>query len=149
MDFYVGHSLGGFMLQFAMYENKTLQPKGIVILACPGAVSDFVEHYSGLMGLSENFLLNLQNEFIDQVDHPVEYFTTDRFSKALSSRGLIVHDKGDKEAPYFYAEQLHKNWAQSELVTMEGLGHKLKSPVVVERVIQFLEEKDVSFNDVS
>jgi CRISPR/Cas system endoribonuclease Cas6 (RAMP superfamily) len=29
------------------------------------------------------------------------------------------------------------------------LGHKLKSPVVVERVIQFLEEKDVSFNDVS
>ena len=52
---------------------------------------------------------------------------------------LVVHDRGDRAAPYAGAETITWAWAGSRLVTTEGLGHRriLADPQVVTTVVDF------------
>jgi pimeloyl-ACP methyl ester carboxylesterase len=57
----------------------------------------------------------------------------------LETRGLIIHDRSDREVPFLSAQGLHRAWAGSELLATEGLGHRrlLADRAVVERAVRF------------
>lgn len=139
MDFYGGHSLGAFTLLYACYTGTIKETKALLILGCPGNAQDFVDVYQGMLGLSKKTMQLITDRFQSLYQHKPPYFNSARFVERAKFPGLIVHDENDKEAPFHYAETLSKNWSNSSFMVTKGLGHKLRSPEVVKRVIEYLE----------
>lgn len=50
--------------------------------------------------------------------------------------GVIVHGRYDMPCPLRYAWQLHKAWAASEINIVEGAGHSLAEPGILDRLIR-------------
>lgn len=140
MDYHVGHSMGGFAILYTFFRLQDLKPTGIVILASPGNVTEYVDYYRGLLNMNNKSYQLLLQYFQDLFKYDPDLFRSDLFAKKINSRGLIIHDKGDLETSYAHAELLHKSWKHSALHTTEGLGHKLRSDDVVDKVIAFINE---------
>jgi pimeloyl-ACP methyl ester carboxylesterase len=58
----------------------------------------------------------------------------------LKTPGLIVHDRGDEDAPFAEGEELHRAWRGSRFFATTGLGHRrvLKSKEVIAEIVAFL-----------
>ncbi len=50
--------------------------------------------------------------------------------------GIIVHGRYDMPCPLRYAWELHKAWPASELNIVEGAGHSLAEPGILDRLIR-------------
>jgi pimeloyl-ACP methyl ester carboxylesterase len=57
---------------------------------------------------------------------------------------LVVHDTGDRQAPYDDAQHLVATLPDARLVTTEGLGHRriLRDPQVVAEVVDFVRARE-------
>ena len=53
---------------------------------------------------------------------------------------LIIHDKNDPVIPYSDALEIKSSLKNCELFTTNGLGHGLKSKIVIETISKFIEE---------
>lgn len=134
----VSHSLGSFSALHAFHQQPSLPIKKLVLLAPPGQASDFFAFYKQKLTLSERAAALILSEFENQFQNRIEYFSTVKFAGEISIPGLIIHDEGDDEAPYHYAQKINQMMSNSILVTTKGLGHNLKSKEVIEKIIQFL-----------
>ena len=140
MDYIVGHSLGAFMLLYRFFIDKTLTAKKVVMLASPGNAMDFVETFQDMVGLNKRAMKIILAYFEEKYKHP-SYYATERFVEGMEVPGLIIHDKDDKDAPFHYAEKMAASWPNAETYFTKGLGHKLRDPKVVKRVVTFLEKE--------
>lgn len=139
IDFYVGHSLGAFAILYTAYRLENINAKGIVVLACPGSASDFIIEFKNILGLNKRSMNLLYEEFKDRYKRDPSFFDTVNFVKEIDTPGLIIHDIHDTEAPYSYIPDIHKTWKNSQLITTSAYGHKLRSNVVVDHVVNFIE----------
>jgi pimeloyl-ACP methyl ester carboxylesterase len=136
----MSHSIGGFATIYWLFQNKEHPIKNVVIMAAPGEADDFFNFYQATLGLSNRALRIIKNRFVELLDQDPSYFSTASFAKSLSTKSLIIHDKGDKDTAPQYSVALHDNWKESKLILTEGLGHALKSKKLQTEVIQFLLE---------
>ena len=56
--------------------------------------------------------------------------------KIVAIPGVIVHGRYDMPCPLRYAWQLHKAWPASEINIVEGAGHSLAEPGILDRLIR-------------
>ena len=65
----------------------------------------------------------------------------DMSSRIRYSKVLLIHDKADKVLPYANSEAVKEKWHNSELVTLEKIGHyrMLWNEYVVNSIAKFLE----------
>lgn len=136
----ITHSFGGFAVLYAFYQRPEQPVDRLVLTGIPGEVSDFIDFYQGVLGLSQRALKIVLARFQEEVHHPPEFFSAVKFAAGLTVPGLIIHDKEDTDTPYRYAEEIHEVWKNSELITTTGLGHNLKSPEVIAWVLAFVSE---------
>ncbi|MCU0418970.1 MAG: alpha/beta hydrolase [Cyclobacteriaceae bacterium] len=138
VDAIVGHSLGSFAALYALFQNPTLPVRKLVITGTPGEVEEFMHHYRTTLGLSRRALQRIYQHFIGVVGHHPRFYSAARFAESLWLPGLIIHDKGDLDAPYRHAQAIQKNWSHAQLITTRGLGHNLKSAEVIAHVVRFI-----------
>ncbi|WP_236975027.1 alpha/beta hydrolase [Membranihabitans maritimus] len=138
-DFYVGHSLGAFTLLYTLSRKNSLSPKAAVTLASPGNALDFTKGYVRRMRLADSTFDMIKNEFGEVYGHHPSVYHTKEFVNSLSIPGLIVHDKEDKRESYQHALEIHNTWEKAKLITTNGLGHRLRSEEVVNKVVDFIE----------
>jgi pimeloyl-ACP methyl ester carboxylesterase len=136
----VGHSIGGFALLHTYYRLPQLPVDRIVLLAPPGEASDFVRVFQKTLGLSQRTVKLVVDDFARRYQVTPDFFSSRRFATGLKVKGLVVHDEDDQEAPYQYSVALQQAWENARLVTTKGLGHNLKSSVVVKEVVDFIQE---------
>lgn len=134
----VSHSIGSFSALHALHQNPALPVERLLILGSPGKVGDFLHFYKNLLNLSERAARYTKAHFEKALGKPVSFFSATDFAATLSIPGLIIHDKGDAEAPYRYAVSIHEAWKGSSLLTTEGMGHNLRSTEVVQAVSDFI-----------
>ena len=139
MDYAVGHSLGAFTILYYLMEYDSQAFRKVVSLSCPGEANDFVDFYKDALSLSPRAERLIIEEFSSRFRDP-SYYSLERFTENISVKGLYVHDRDDKEVPFHYTEVLEKNWKNANSFYTEGLGHKLRSPEVVSKVVDFLSE---------
>lgn len=137
----VGHSLGSFTALYTFYRLKTLPVKQLVITATPGEVSEFVEFYRQVLGLSSRTINAIRQSFLQIIHNLPEYYSAAKFAAAVDIPGFIIHDAQDDEAPFHHAHAIHKAWANSRIVSTAGLGHNLRSISVVRQVVDFVNEQ--------
>jgi pimeloyl-ACP methyl ester carboxylesterase len=135
-----GHSLGGFALLHALYEERDLPVDRAALLACPGEAVDFISVFKDTLGLSDRTVELIIGHFASRYGVTPAFFSARRFASDLRVRGLIIHYQHDSEAPYRYAVSLQRAWQNSRLITTRALGHNLKSPVIVKTLVDFVDE---------
>jgi hypothetical protein len=95
--------------------------------------------YKKTLNLSDHLVNLIKKHFEKVLQKPVAFYSSVRFAAAVPVHGIIIHDKTDTETPYRYAELINAAWPKSKLITTDGLGHNLKSPELIERVIHFIQ----------
>lgn len=55
---------------------------------------------------------------------------------------LVVHDRGDRDVPYFHGRAVAQAWPDAQLVSTDGLGHRrlLRDPSVVSDIARFMSQ---------
>lgn len=137
----VGHSLGSFSALYMLHQQPDVNVGRAVLMAPPGEANDFISFYQNMLGLNQRTMTLVHEYFMNEFDKPITWFSTARFAESVRIPGLIIHDKQDREAPYHYAERINGVWANSKLITTDGLGHNLKSLEVVKMVTGFLNQQ--------
>lgn len=136
----IGHSLGGMAILYNMYkyeaDNKMVEK--IITLGSPSELSDFMRQFKNILGLSDRMMRLIENHFTEHFQAKFVDFSSPKFAKDISQKGLLIHDELDKIAPYWSSEQVHASWKNSTLVTTKGLGHSMHQDKVREQIVSFL-----------
>lgn len=136
----ISHSIGGFATIFWLYQNQDNHIKKVVVMGAPGEAEDFFNFYKKTLGLTDRTLKILVNEFAMLLGYEPSYFSASIFAKQLKTKGLIIHDKEDKDTSYENSVKLHQHWQNSKLIITEGLGHSLKSEILLNSMVEFVIE---------
>lgn len=139
IDAIISHSFGGFASMYALQKYPHLPVRSITLMGVPGDAVDFVSEVKAKLGLSGRTVSSIKNKFLSEFGHPIEYYTLKRFAEEIQIPGLIIHDKGDQEAPYHHALDLSKSWQNAQLHTTVGLGHKLDSEDIILKTHAFVD----------
>lgn len=138
VDTIISHSVGCFCTLYFCDQNPMLQPRKVVSLASAGRVHDFIYEVKRMLSLTDREVNNLMNHFRTYTGKDPDYFDIENFFSHINTKALIIHDEGDPDTDVKYSRRLHELYDDSELVITQGLGHKLRSKDVLERVVKFV-----------
>ncbi len=136
----ISHSIGGFATIFWLYQNQNNNIKKVVVMGAPGEAKDFFNFYKKTLGLTDKTLKILIDEFAKLLGYEPSYFSASMFAKQLKNKSLIIHDKGDNDTSFENSVKLHQHWENSRLILTEGLGHSLKSNILLNNLVEFVME---------
>ncbi len=143
IDTIVAHSLGGFTALYTLARHPRLPVQKLALLASPGEATEFIRFYQSTLGLSHNTVESVRKHFEKVIGQTFEDFSAPAFAATIRQAGLLIHDAKDRETPHTHSISIHQAWERSELVITHGLGHNLKSPEIVEKVLAFVETTGV------
>lgn len=134
----IGHSVGGMAAVFFQYKYQLPVTKKLVLLGAPSNFVGVFDRYSKMMGYNKKVVEAMNRWVVKKFNHAPAYFSAATFSKAITSKGLIIHDKNDRIIPFSDAIDFKDNYANAQLVTTDGYGHGLKSEEVYNHILDFL-----------
>ena len=137
-DILIGHSVGGMASVFFQqkYQNKNINK--IVLLGAPSEFKDVLKRYVEMLGYNKKIENQLKTVIFDRFGAHPEHFSTAKFVKDISTKGLIIHDTKDPIIPYTDAEQIKKNHTNASLISTTGLGHSLNDKSVTKNILDFI-----------
>ncbi|MCL6265016.1 alpha/beta fold hydrolase [Flagellimonas myxillae] len=135
----VGHSMGGLTLLYNEYQNPNPGVEKMVVIGAPSEFYEIMDQYQNVVKFSDRFMGILDSYIHDRFGFHIREFSTSKFAKTNTKKGLLFHDKFDMVAPYHASEQVHASWKGSKLVTTEGLGHSMHQEEINNTIIKFLE----------
>jgi pimeloyl-ACP methyl ester carboxylesterase len=121
----------------------------VVLISGPTHVEPYLQRFAQVLGISAATRAALQQRLrVLLAKAHVSSVDLTGIAPRLETRGLIIHDRSDREVPFLSAQSLHRAWPGSELMATEGLGHRrlLADPAVVEKAVRFAvgwEKNDV------
>ncbi|MGE0770109.1 MAG: alpha/beta fold hydrolase [Cyclobacteriaceae bacterium] len=142
-DAVVSHSMGSFSMLHALHHNPAIQVGKIIAMGSPGEANDFITFYKAYTGINDRTFQFILNYFVEKLNQTPDYFSAPRFASTLDVPGVIIHDKGDEEAPYHHAQRIHAAWKNSQLITTEGMGHNFKKKEAVKMVRDFISNESL------
>jgi pimeloyl-ACP methyl ester carboxylesterase len=121
----VGHSLGGAALALALsqYRDLSSRVKRAVLINAPSDISGFSRRFARLLKLPERVRRHMQEAIEERYGVRWTELEPPRLAAHLDAKGLIIHDRGDREVPIAQGEALAGVWLGARLLRTEGLGH--------------------------
>lgn len=144
IDNIISHSIGGFATVYWLYLHPNNKIKKVVSMAAPGEAKDFFDFYQTTLGLSDRTMRILKEEFMKLIGFEPNYFSAPQFAKEIKAHGLMIHDKEDKDTHYENSVRLNNNWQNSMLLLTNNEGHSLKGKAIMEAILQFLKDENIS-----
>lgn len=134
----VGHSAGSAAALYAFAHG--LEVDASVHIAGPASLTRVATGFALAHGLPRTELGGFRTAMEAQLGFPMAEMDLPALQGGLRHPGLIVHDPQDREVPFTESLALSEAWPLSQLISVEGLGHRriLRSPEVIERVIASL-----------
>lgn len=142
----VAHS-GGAMATVGAIERGQLAAERLVLIAPFANVRPFTHVFAQMARFGEATRTRMVKRLERRIQSPIDDW--DIAAKAPAFDGtplLLVHDKGDTQAPVSASAEIADAWPGAELMVTEGLGHNrvLVDNDVVRRVAAFAAERDVT-----
>jgi pimeloyl-ACP methyl ester carboxylesterase len=133
----VGHSLGGLAALLALRQD--LRAESAVVIAPPSPGS----HFSGFcrqLGLDSGARSRIAQRIETEVGLPFDAVEGSALAADLRTPGLVIHDRSDKEAPFYVGAATAAAWPDAILHATVALGHRriLRDPEVVETALGFI-----------
>jgi pimeloyl-ACP methyl ester carboxylesterase len=140
--FIIGHSMGGKTCLYYQYKYQNPHIEKIVTLGAPAEVVIIFDNFIQLLSLNSKISKALVNKYENLFNIRLPQFNAQIFTKEISAKGLIVHDKEDKVVLFKEAEKIAQSWKKAEFIATKGLGHKLHDDELYSKIYAFLFEKD-------
>lgn len=136
---FVGHSFGAAATLLVLAESAELAPYAMASLGAPIELDYMITVFSATLGLRAPLIARMR-EAIHERFGPPQRFSIPAVAGRIRTRGLVIHDRGDRRVPFAHAEALVRAWPASTLFATEGLGHRatLRDAAVIDRVTAFV-----------
>ena len=143
----IAHSMGGAAVMFALHRAARRHPgepgwrtPGLVFIAPPIDLGDFVSTVSGELGLSSTTQRVLGEPGEQRIGERMENLQALRHARRMRAPLLVLHDELDRAVPFSCGESLVRAWPGAELRRTRGLGHRriLRDPDVIARSVEFI-----------
>lgn len=141
VDLALGHSMGAGTLAYVAADDSRIQR--LALVSGPATFEGLLRRFAGFAKLSPR----AEGRFLAQMEATVglplpELDITERI-RQVRVPTLIIHDRKDREVPFYCAERLVAALPGSEYLFTEGLGHNriLRDPAVVRRIVGFAGTK--------
>ena len=135
----IAHSMGSFSFFYAQAKYLLPPINKLIILSPPAYLTEFIGFYKNALKLKASTVDSITDEFQIRVNEDLHSVNIPFLVKNLSIPGIIIHDTKDVLTDYSNARLLHHHWPISELITTNGLGHRLRSPEVVNAVAHYVK----------
>ena len=136
----IGHSVGGTASAIGLHNYKISSVKKLISLGAPSNFIALVKNYRKLMGFNKRVMKAMDTYYLQEFGHLPEYFTVANYSKNIKAKGLIIHDRKDRIIPYKDAIEITRHYKNSKLIKTVGFGHGLKSEIVYNHILEFLND---------
>lgn len=138
-DAAVGHSFGGMSLINAVAGG--LKVNKLVTLGADNSIPEIFAYYVNKMELKPEIARRLKRLFEKRHNVRLDHFTSEHQAERIKIPVLVIHDSEDRFVPVSSAIAIRQKLKNGELLITHGLGHHkiFKSPVVVQRIIEFLQ----------
>ena len=136
----IAHSAGS---PSAIHALRRGLEAGRLVVVAPGVdLEGFSREFARLFGLSEAVRKGMQRRIERHVGVSWSELDPRRAPADVHVPLLVVHDRGDREAPFAGGESLARAWG-ARLLATEGLGHTriLWNEAVVTAATEFLREE--------
>ena len=117
----VGHSLGGAAASVALAHG--LQAERVVLIAPAADPEAATERFARMIALPQRLWRALICSFERHVGVAFDDLQAHRNAPCIARPALIVHDVEDREVPWSEGERYARYWADSRLLSTQGLGH--------------------------
>ena len=134
----IGHSVGGMATIFFQHKYQIKSIDKLVLLGAPADFVGIFNRYELMMNYNKRVSKALENYILKHFNHLPEYFSSANFSKKITQRGLIIHDKKDRIIPYKDGLKFKQNYTNATFIATKGFGHGLKSNLVYNHILDFL-----------
>ena len=134
----VGHSFGAGASVIALHRG--LNADRAVFISGPSSVVTVIERWGRRDGLLECDIPAFVRIVEREVGEEVEFMDVTQIVPGLSTRALIVHDRGDKEIPLDEGLAVAAAWPGATMLVTERFGHRriMVAGEVVQAVVEFL-----------
>jgi len=136
----IGHSVGGMATIFFQHKYQSKSVKKLILLGAPADFVGVFSRYEKMMGYNKRVSKALRNYVLKHFNHLPEYFSPAEFSKDIDAKGLVIHDKKDRIIPYKDGLKFKQNYANAKFISTKGFGHGLKSEVIYNHILDFLND---------
>lgn len=145
----IAHSLGSAALGVAVADG--LEVDRLVVLGAAVEPARYWDHFVGALGLAESAALRARDQLERQVGRRLGEISMLESLAGVSPPLLVVHDEGDRWAPFEDARALAAQLESAEFHATSGLGHSrlLADASVVERVAAFIGCEPTALADAS
>lgn len=120
-----------------------VETDALAVIGSPANLEDMVRLFTGMLGLSERSVTALRRRMEARDGFGWDDARADRVLPALAAvRGLIMHDRRDREVPFAQAGIIARHWPSAALVATEGKGHRriLSDRTAVATIVDFLTD---------
>jgi pimeloyl-ACP methyl ester carboxylesterase len=136
----IGHSVGGMAAVFFQQKYQLKSLKKLILLGAPSEFEGILKNYIKLLGYNKKIEKHLNKIIFKRFGAEPNAFSTSKYSKAIETQALIIHDVKDTIIPYADAKRINKSLKNSKLIATTGLGHSLNHPCVTKNVLDFLQD---------
>ncbi|MGB5418625.1 alpha/beta hydrolase [Algibacter sp.] len=136
----IGHSVGGMATVFFQHKYQFKPIKKLILLGAPSDFTGVLNRYEIMMGYNKRVSKAIENYILKHYHQLPDYFSPAVFSKEITAKGLIIHDKKDDIIPYQDALKFKQNYINSTHIATQGFGHGLKSETVYQHILNFLND---------
>jgi pimeloyl-ACP methyl ester carboxylesterase len=138
---FIGHSLGGAAILFAM--SRSVPPAPTVLIAAPSDPAIYWRRFVRHLHIPPSVRRRLQHRLQERFG--LQWSDLDLLPAAavLPTPLLVIHAEGDQDVPPDNGRALAAAAAQGSLVLTTGLGHRaiMRSPEVVRLAVEFLAQQ--------
>jgi pimeloyl-ACP methyl ester carboxylesterase len=135
----IGHSLGGLAVLLALKNGVFAQ--SAVLLAPPSPQTHF-SAFGRYLGFGPAELSRVAELVEREVRLPFANVEGSALAAGLSTAGLVIHDRNDREASFDIGAATAAAWPDAVLHPTEGLGHRriVRDPKVVSMAVSFVSQ---------
>lgn len=134
----IAHSVGSPATLLAC--SRGLTPVASVHLSGPSSLRRVALGAALMTGLP----MEEQGSYLSAIEQvaglPLEFVQPPQLTSDQRHRGLLLHDREDREIPFSDSEEIASFWPNAELQEVSGVGHRriVRDPCVIERAVDFL-----------
>ena len=124
-DVIISHSLGSVTAAGVLRKNRDIHIKQWILVTTPHNFKDTIKDVSDFLGVTNRTINRLIKMVEKDAGESIEMLNMKEYCGNLKnvSEALIVHSKEDKVLSVDLARKVHKDFPQSKLFELEGLGH--------------------------
>jgi pimeloyl-ACP methyl ester carboxylesterase len=137
----IAHSFGAAGVLLAHARAGVEAPRNVMV-APNVLIDEAVRRFAKLVGLDDTDRLALEHRLAVHTGVAIEALALDRLAAPRSDALLVVHDRDDREVPFFHGDRLAATWPNAQLRSTTALGHRriLRDPDVIAAAIELVRE---------